>query len=117
MPGLRQKGRLAGKVAVITGAARGIGAAAAIVFAREGASVVVADVDSQEGIQTCRHITRDQGDALFVKADVSDSAEVRALLDKVKTEFGRLDVLYNNASVFLAGQDSGVTEMEEAVAE
>lgn len=92
-------GGFAGKVAFVTGAANGIGRAAALAFAREGASVVAADV-SEQGIQeTARMIERAGGRALAVRCDVSREEDVKAALDRTVEAFGRLDVAFNNAGV------------------
>src|SRR5438067_8783294 len=89
----------AGKVAFITGAGSGIGRAAALAFARAGASVAVADV-SEEGIQeTARLIEQQGGHALAVRCDVTRAGDVRAALDKTVEAFGRLDVAFNNAGI------------------
>src|SRR5579884_2735014 len=91
--------RFAGKVAFVTGAANGIGRAAALAFAREGANVVVADV-SEQGIQeTARMIEEAGGQALAIRCDVTRSENVKAALDKVVEAFGRLDFAFNNAGV------------------
>jgi NAD(P)-dependent dehydrogenase (short-subunit alcohol dehydrogenase family) len=88
-------GRLAGKVAVVTGAGSGMGAAMAEVFVREGAKVIVADVSGNE-----EKVAANIGaDCVPVHADVSSGADVRAMLSRAVTEFGRLDVLCNNAGI------------------
>src|SRR2546425_5366716 len=88
-----------GKVAFVTGAASGIGRAAALAFAREGASVVVADVSEQGNQETARMIEEQGGRALAVRCDVTRGEDVRAALDKTVEAFGRLDVAFNNAGV------------------
>lgn len=91
--------RFAGKVALLTGAATGIGRATAQAFAREGAKVVVADVNARDGEETVRMIRDGSGDALFVRADVSKSADWQHLVDEMLRAYGRVDVLFNNAGV------------------
>jgi NAD(P)-dependent dehydrogenase (short-subunit alcohol dehydrogenase family) len=91
--------RLKNKVAVITGGGSGIGRAAAQLFAREGASVVIADIDEAGGEETLRRICEAGGEAHFVKADVAEAAEIEALIDKVIELHGRLDCAYNNAGI------------------
>src|SRR6266704_294870 len=88
-----------GKVAFVTGAASGIGRAAALAFAREGASVVVADVSEQGNQETARMIEEQGGRALAVRCDVTRGEDVRAALHKTVEAFGRLDVAFNNAGV------------------
>src|SRR5256886_10876343 len=92
------KSRL-GKVAFVTGAASGIGRAAALAFAREGASVVAADVSEQGNQETVRLIEEQGGRALAVRCDVSRAEDVKAALDKTVEAFGRLDFAFNNAGV------------------
>jgi NAD(P)-dependent dehydrogenase (short-subunit alcohol dehydrogenase family) len=91
-------GRLAGKAALITGAGSGMGRTAALLFAREGAAVAVADV-SEQGEQTASEITEAGGEALFVRADVADEQQVESMVRQTVSEFGQLDVLYNNAGI------------------
>ena len=75
-------GTLAGKVALVTGGSTGIGRASALAFAREGAKVIVSDVNATEGEETARSIRNSGGEAVFVKADVSSAADVDALVKK-----------------------------------
>jgi NAD(P)-dependent dehydrogenase (short-subunit alcohol dehydrogenase family) len=93
------KGSFAGKVAFVTGAASGIGRAAALAFAREGASVVVADVSEQGNQETARMIEGQGGRALAVRCDVTRAHDVKAALDKTVETFGRLDFAFNNAGI------------------
>jgi NAD(P)-dependent dehydrogenase (short-subunit alcohol dehydrogenase family) len=88
-----------GKVALVTGAASGIGRASALAFAREGAKTVVADVLVSGGEETVRIIKEAGGDALFVRADVSKAAEVEMLVQKIGETYGRLDYAHNNAGI------------------
>jgi len=92
-------GSFAGKVAFVTGAANGIGRAAALAFAREGASVVVADVSEQDNQETARMIEEAGGRALAIRCDVTRAEDVKAALDKTIETFGRLDAAFNNAGV------------------
>jgi NAD(P)-dependent dehydrogenase (short-subunit alcohol dehydrogenase family) len=90
---------LPGKVALVTGAGVGIGRASALAFAREGARVVVADVDAGSGEQTAQIIKDSGGEAIFIKADVSWADEVEAMVKKVIAACGRLDCAHNNAGI------------------
>src|SRR5947209_11150408 len=94
-----EKGSFAGKVAFVTGAANGIGRAAALAFARAGASVVAADVSEPSNRETVRLVEEQGGRALAVRCDVSRAADVKAALDKTVEAFGRLDFTFNNAGV------------------
>jgi NAD(P)-dependent dehydrogenase (short-subunit alcohol dehydrogenase family) len=91
--------RLAGKVAIISGAASGMGAEEARLFAREGAKVVLADVLEPEGKQIAEEITAAGGEALFVRTDVTSEADWQAVVEATVARFGRLDILVNNAGL------------------
>jgi NAD(P)-dependent dehydrogenase (short-subunit alcohol dehydrogenase family) len=86
-----------GKVALVTGGSSGLGRATALAFAREGARVVVADIAAPEGEQTVALIREYGGEAQFVRADVSQSSEVAALIARTLSAYGRLDWAFNNA--------------------
>jgi NAD(P)-dependent dehydrogenase (short-subunit alcohol dehydrogenase family) len=91
--------RLQGKVALITGAAHGMGETEAKMFAKEGARVVVADVDEAEGQQVVAGIAEVGGEALFVRLDVTQEADWHQAIDRTVTTFGKLDILVNNAGI------------------
>jgi NAD(P)-dependent dehydrogenase (short-subunit alcohol dehydrogenase family) len=99
MPTTNEKRSFEGKVAFVTGGAGGIGRAAALAFAREGASVVVADVSEQGNKETARMIEERGGSAIAVRCDVTRAEDVKAALDKTVEAFGRLDFAFNNAGV------------------
>jgi NAD(P)-dependent dehydrogenase (short-subunit alcohol dehydrogenase family) len=100
-------GRLEGKVAVITGAASGIGREAALLFASEGARVCVADVSVERGEQTAAECR----DAFFHPVDVTDEGSVAALYDAVADRYGGVDVLYNNAGI-MPPEDGSVLDVD-----
>ena len=107
-------GRLQDKVAIITGAASGQGRAAALLFAREGAQVVVSDVNEAGGRAVVDLVTAGGGRAFLQPADVSRGDEVEALVAAATGRYGRLDVLYNNAAIWSGGGlDNYVTELDE----
>jgi NAD(P)-dependent dehydrogenase (short-subunit alcohol dehydrogenase family) len=91
--------RLAGKVAIITGGAHGMGESEALIFAREGATVVVADVDQAAGAQVAGKITGGGGKARFAKLDVTSEAEWQDVIRSTTSAYGRLDILVNNAGI------------------
>ena len=99
--------RLAGRVALITGAGHGQGAAAARLFAAEGASVAVADVNGDNAAAVVRDIETQGGRAIAVTADVSNEADVAAMVERTVAELGSLDILYNNAGVMYPGAVEG----------
>jgi NAD(P)-dependent dehydrogenase (short-subunit alcohol dehydrogenase family) len=88
--------RLQGKVALITGAGMGIGWAAAVLFAQEGAQVVIAEIDRAAGEETLGQVDAAGGQGLFVRTDVTEPDSMKAAVDKAVASFGKLDVLYNN---------------------
>ena len=94
--------RLEGRVSLITGAGGGIGRATALLFAREGASIVVADVDERGGTETADQIEQAGGRATFVRTNVTSPDDVQRMLDTAVTRFGKLDVLFNNAGLAMS---------------
>jgi NAD(P)-dependent dehydrogenase (short-subunit alcohol dehydrogenase family) len=103
--------RLQDKVALITGGSSGIGRAAAILFAREGAKVVVADIDPEGGDETISRIAKEGGEARFIKTDISKIAEVEALIRSIVQLHGRLDCAFNNVGIL--GDVLSVTDHTE----
>jgi NAD(P)-dependent dehydrogenase (short-subunit alcohol dehydrogenase family) len=103
--------RLSGKVAVVTGAALGMGRAVASRFAREGAIVVAADTNEGEGQSLALELKGAGLEASFIRTDVSKADSVKALFDEVLNKFHRVDVLYNNAAVLFADRDALLHEL------
>ena len=105
--------RLQDKVAVITGAASGIGRETAALFASEGAQVVAVDVNDTEGEQTVQTILEEGGQALYVHADVSLSSDCEGMINQAESAFGKLDILFNNAGIMDSRDDDAVNTSEE----
>ena len=103
--------RLKGKIALITGGGSGIGRAAAQLFSREGAKVVIVDINVEGGEETVRSINDAGGEAHFIKTDISKAAEVEALINKIIEIYNRLDCAYNNAGIL--GDFASVVEHSE----
>ena len=106
--------RLNDKVALITGAASGIGRETALLFAQEGAGVVVVDVDDKNGQETVRTIEEQGGKALYVHADVSRAADCHEMISSAEKQFGKLNILFNNAGI-MHSQDDDVISTEEKI--
>jgi NAD(P)-dependent dehydrogenase (short-subunit alcohol dehydrogenase family) len=107
-------GRLDGRVGIVTGGASGIGRAVARVWAREGASVVVVDIDGEGAAAVAAELNASGHDALAATVDVADEPSVRSMVETAVDTFGRLDILHNNAGITAAEhleQDGIVTEM------
>ncbi len=106
--------RLEGKVALITGASQGIGRETALLFASEGASVVVVDVKDDAGEQTVKDIQAAGGKAVYAHADVSKAADCENMVKVAEDTYGKLNILFNNAGIMHGDDDNAVTT-EEAV--
>jgi 3-oxoacyl-[acyl-carrier protein] reductase len=91
--------KLNGKVALITGAGSGFGRATALLFAKEGAKIVIVDRNLEGAKETAEIIRRQDGEAIAVKADVSKAQECAAMVESAVAEFGKLDILHNNAGI------------------
>ena len=103
--------QLTGKIAAITGGGSGIGGCASRIFAQEGATVVILENNPAVGQATADEINASGGKAVFIRTDVSDPAQVEAAMAEIDRLYGGLDVLYNNASIFLGKYDNRVTEL------
>jgi NAD(P)-dependent dehydrogenase (short-subunit alcohol dehydrogenase family) len=106
-------GTLTGKVALVTGGASGIGRATALTFAREGAKLIIADMNEDGGHQTVHMITENGGEAIFVKTDVTQATAVEALISTAVETYGRLDCAHNNAGISSGGQRPFTAEYPE----
>jgi NAD(P)-dependent dehydrogenase (short-subunit alcohol dehydrogenase family) len=105
--------RLKGKVALITGAGMGVGRASAVLFAEQGARVIVADIDAAAAAETVSLVERAGGQALATTGDVALEADVRRMIEEGAKRFGALHVLYNNAGVLWKDRDRSVLETDE----
>lgn len=105
--------RLTDKVAIITGAGSGMGKASAFLFAKEGARLVVADIDDTSGEQTVAAINAEKGEAIFVHTDVSQASEVENLVIAARDRFSKIDILFNNAGIFM--KKTPVENIEESL--
>lgn len=105
--------RLENKVAVITGAGSGIGRETALLFAREGARVVVVDVNDAAGEKVVDELRSANGQAVYTHADVSKSADAESMIRTAEDTFGRLDILFNNAGISHPKDDDAVTTEED----
>ncbi len=104
--------RLEGKVALITGGSSGIGKATAILFAREGARVVIADINDKDAETTVLQITEEGNQAIFVKADVSSAEDCRNMIETAISTYGGLHILFNNAGIMDSRDDNAVATDE-----
>lgn len=107
------KQEFSGKVALVTGAAGGIGEACAQTFAKKGASVAVSDIDVDKGQQVVDKIQQEGGKAIFLKADVSDAGSVEKMVNDISDAFGRLDYAVNNAGIGGAQANTGEYGLED----
>ncbi len=109
---LNAQGRLQGKTAIITGAGQGIGEAIATTFAREGARVIVAELNPETGQAVAARIRSQGADAHFIQTDVADKASVLAMAAAAVSAFGRVDILVNNAGINVASEPLELTDAD-----
>jgi NAD(P)-dependent dehydrogenase (short-subunit alcohol dehydrogenase family) len=105
-------GKLEGKVALITGAATGIGRATAILFAQEGARVAIADINEKDANETVQKIVNGGGDAFFVRTNLESVAEIENMVKAAVAKYGRLDIFFHNAGIAGPGRIERTTERE-----
>jgi NAD(P)-dependent dehydrogenase (short-subunit alcohol dehydrogenase family) len=103
--------KLANKVALITGAGSGMGKSAALIFAREGAKVAAVDINEAQVEETAGEISKNGGDAIALRADVSNSEDVKRVVDETVAKFGGLNIVYNNAGI--EGDSNFLSNMTE----
>lgn len=104
-----------GQVVIITGSGQGIGKSAALKFAEEGAKLAIVDINKELGTKTVKKIKDKGGSAYFFYADVANNKDVKIAVNNIIKKFKRIDVLYNNASIFLPQQDGPVEYIEENI--
>src|SRR5215208_5669745 len=101
-----------GQVALVTGAAKGMGLATARMFAESGASVVLADIDGDLATKEAERIVLEGGSAIGIACDVADEAQVAAMVDRTVAEYGRLDMAFNNAGIQVPPSDAAEEPIE-----
>ena len=106
-------GNMQGKAALVTGGSTGIGRATTLLFARNGAKVIVADINVEQGQETVDMVERSGGEATFIKTDVSKDADVQELIKKAVETYSRLDYAYNNAGILYRGPDASTIGCSE----
>ena len=107
-------GRLSGKVALITGAGGGIGRATTLLFSSHGAQVVAVDIDKENGLKTVQMSEEQDGDTLFVEANIAQATDCENMIRRTIEHYGKLDVLFNNAGI-MHPDDSHATDTEENI--
>lgn len=106
---------LTGKVVVITGGGGGIGRTASHIFAGYGAQVIILELNEAFGRETEESIQKKGGRAWFIRTDVSSEESVAAAFEQIREKYGRIDALYNNASVFLGGRDTDLEDLSSDI--
>ena len=108
-------GRLENRIVAITGAGGGIGRVAADIFAKEGATVCILELNEAAANKAAEEIVAAGGKAAAYQVDISNCEAVKAVFEKIDAQYGGLDVLYNNASVFWGGRDTSVAELDMGI--
>lgn len=110
--------KLKDKVAIITGGTAGIGEATAILFVKEGAKVVIVGTSQDSGNRVLEKIKKMNGDAVFIKADVSKEDEIRHMIEEAVKKFGKIDILFNNAGIVVNGsvETCKIEDLEKTIA-
>jgi len=102
--------RLKNKIAIITGAGSGIGRASAVLFASEGAKVVVVDFNKKNGYETLEEIKNKGGDAIYINADIRDSKDIQTMIESAVVTYGKVDILYNHCGINIPGKIEELSE-------
>ena len=105
--------RLENKVTLITGASSGIGKESALLFAKEGAKIVAVDLNDTEGEKTVAEIKSAGGEAVFAHADISKAADCKAMVETAENQFGKLNVMFNNAGIMDSRDDNALVTEED----
>ena len=105
--------RIEGKTAIVTGASNGMGSSESKLFAKEGAQIVAVDVNDPEGEQTVSEIKAAGGDAIYTHADVSSAADSEAMVESAEDQFGKLNVMFNNAGIMDSRDDNALVTEED----
>ena len=105
--------RLKDRVALITGAGSGIGRETSLLFAQEGAAIVVADVNDEAGRETVQMVESQSGQATYIHADVSKAADCETMIKVAEDTYGKLNILFNNAGISHANDDDAITTEED----
>ncbi|MHA1649790.1 MAG: SDR family NAD(P)-dependent oxidoreductase [Candidatus Helarchaeota archaeon] len=104
--------RVKDKIVILTGAASGIGRATAVLFAKEGAKLVLSDINEDGGEETLQLVKKEGADAIFLKCDVTKGDDVKEMVEKTLEKYGKIDILINNAGVVRVGQIEDMSEEE-----
>lgn len=107
-----KNGRLSGKVALITGASDGVGKESSLLFAKEGAKILLVDINEAKGKQVADQIKSNGGEAYFFRADISKAEDCKQMIEVAEKTFGKLNILFNNAGIMISEDDDSVKTTE-----